>query len=105
VAQPPELAPIVERRRLLVARSSDLRSELARDLGEVRSSTVWVERGYSWLRSGRALLPLVAGAAGLILAYRKGGLLGTAQKLVSVFQLASKVGAVIRTVLERTPAK
>jgi len=90
---------------LLVARSNDLRSEFALSFSQVRSSTVWVERGYSWLRSGRPFWPWVAGAAGLVLAYRKGGLLGTTQKLVSAFQLASKVRSVVRTFLERTPAR
>ena len=105
MAQPSEIIRLCERRRLLVARSSDLRSQFARDFSDLQSSTIWVERGYSWLRSGRALWPLLAGAAGFALAYRKGGWIGVAQKLVSAFQLARNAGGVIKAWLEHSSGK
>ncbi len=105
MAQPPELKGLLERRRQLVARSDELRSQLADDFGAVKTSAVWVERGYSWIRSGRAIWPLLAGAAGLALAFRKGGWLGAAEKMVSVFRFARRMTAVIRTVLESPPVR
>ena len=85
-----QLGDLAARRRLLVAQSSQLREQLAEDLLTLKSSAQWAERGYSLVRSGRALLPWLAGLTGLVITRDSGGWLGKANKAWSWLRLATK---------------
>jgi hypothetical protein len=97
VAQSRELARLAERRRLLVAESARLRRQMAEDLAGLRSATVWVERGYAVVQSGRTLWPLLAGVAGLLVARKKRGWIHTARRLWSWWRLGKQLSGLWRS--------
>jgi len=98
VAQPSQLALLAERRRLLVARSAELRREAALDLSRLHSSTVWFDTGMAVLRSGKALWPLLVGTAGMFASRNREGWLSKAIKFASWIGLGKKVAGLWRSV-------
>lgn len=91
MAAPSQLAQLLERRRLLVARSAELRQEFVQDLTALQSSTAWYEKGLSIVRSGRVILPIVAGVAGLAVGHRRQGMVGKALRVASWMRLGSRL--------------
>jgi hypothetical protein len=87
---------LIERRRLLVAESAQLRHQLAAEIANLSSATVWVERGYATVRTLRSVWPWLAAGAGFFVARKKTGWLGTAGKLWSVWRVARKAASLWR---------
>jgi len=100
VAQPSQLAQLAERKRLLIARSAELRRDVALDLARLHSSTVWVDTGMAVLRSGKALWPLFVGTAGMFVGGNRQGWLGKAIKFASWIGLGKKVAGLWRSAKE-----
>jgi len=100
VAQPSQLVQLAERRRLIVARSAELRREAALDLARLHSSTVWCDTGMAVLRSGKALWPLFVGTAGMFAGGNRQGWLGKAIKFASWIGLGKKVAGLWRSAKE-----
>jgi hypothetical protein len=96
MAQTTRLAELGQRRALLVSRSSEFRQELAQDFSSLESSCIWIDRGYSLMKSGRVLWPWVAGLAGFALASGKTGWLGKTQKLWSAVKIGKRVLSALR---------
>lgn len=91
MAQPSELERLLEQRRLLVARSGELRVQMAQDFARLHRAAGWIERAYALARKGRAFWPILAGLAGLLLVRTGGGWLGRAGKLLSWWRLVRKI--------------
>jgi hypothetical protein len=91
LAEAPEIAALVERRRLLAAESGLLRAQMAQDAAQLVPTIAWAERGYTFVRALRSFWPVVATAAGFLVARKKGGLLGLVGKLWSVWRVAKNV--------------
>jgi hypothetical protein len=100
VAQPSQLAQLAQRKSLLVARSAELRRDVALDLARLHSSTVWVDTGMTVLRSGKALWPLFAGTAGMFAGGNRQGWLGKAIKFASWIGVGKKVAGLWRSAKE-----
>ena len=88
------------RRRLLVARSAELRQQLVNDFAALHSSTAWVERGYQVIRSARAFWPITAGVAGFFLARSPIGLMKKAGSIVSWLRAAKTLSGLWRSLRE-----
>lgn len=91
MAQTGDLVRLAQRRRALVEQSTTLREQVALDFAAVNASVSWVETGYSMVRSGWVLWPLLAGLAGLLVARKSGGWLSRAGRLLSWWRLAKKL--------------
>jgi len=100
VAQPSQLGQLAERRRLLVARSAELRRDVALDLARLQSSTVWIDTGMGVLRSGKALWPLFVGTAGMLAGGNRQRWFGKAIKFASWIGLGKKVVGLWRSARE-----
>lgn len=90
MAQPSELERLAGRRRALVAESGELRRQMAEDATGLQCSTAWIERGFSLAQASRALWPILAGLAGLLLTRAGRGWVGKAGKLFSWWRLARR---------------
>ena len=97
MAQTTQLTHLATRRRLLVARSTELREECSADLVRLRSFSTWVETGFLTLRSGRAVLPMLTTVAGLVSRRNRQGLLGKAVRLASWVGLGKRVAGILRS--------
>jgi hypothetical protein len=93
LAQPSELDRLAEHRSLLVAQSGQLRRQMVEDFAAVRSAAAWVDSGYAIMRSGRALWPVFAGLAGLLVARRSRGWLKKTGKLLSWWRIGKTIHA------------
>jgi len=90
LAQTSQLNQLAERRRVLVARSNELRQECGSDFAKLRSTGTWFERGILALRSGRAVWPMVTGLAGLVGGGTRHGWISKAVRVVSWIGLGKK---------------
>ena len=97
MAESLELETLAHKRRLLVLQNDVLRHQIAEDWNELESRTVWVERGYQVLKSGRVLWPILAGAAGLLLARSKGGLLSKGARVLSWLRVVKRISGVFQS--------
>lgn len=91
MAEPSQLNGLALRRQALVARSNELRRQIANQWSVLESHTTWVERAYDFAQSGRALWPLLAGVVGLLFARGTGGLLSKSAQLVSWWRMGKKL--------------
>jgi hypothetical protein len=97
LAESLELETLAHKRRLLVLQNEVLRQNIAQDWSELESRTAWMERGFQVLKSGRVLWPILAGAAGLLLARGKGGLLSKGARVLSWLRVARRISGVFQT--------
>ncbi len=86
----------IERRRLLLNRSQQLRSEIAAEVENLRPVVGWVERGYSIALSLWSVWPLFGGLAGFLVARKKGTALGKVGKIWSFWRVGKKMLGVFR---------
>jgi hypothetical protein len=106
VAQPSELERLAGQRRRLIAESDALRGQLAEEVAALQRSTSWIERALALAQSSRAIWPILAGLAGLLLARASGGLFGRAGKMLSWWRLTKKLAALWHSFkAQQTPAK
>jgi hypothetical protein len=96
MAQPGELERVAERRRILVAESDLLRSQIAAEVAALENAAGWVDRSYSLLQNLRSWWPLAAAAAGLMLGRSRGGLLKKIGKVWSLWKLVKKATSIWR---------
>ena len=96
-----EIAQLEERRRLLVAESDCLRQQFAGDLMRVQATAVWVDRGYSVFKSLRSYWPILATAAGFLMARKKGARLRLVGKLWAYWRILKKVAGLWRSYSRR----
>jgi len=89
-----------QRRRLLVAQSSDLRSQIADDFTRVRSWTTWIDAGWMVIRSVSSLWP-IAGLGALLFKSKSGGALSKAGKWLSWLRLAFRIRRLFSSSAER----
>jgi hypothetical protein len=104
MAQLSQIAQLEERQRLLVAESDQLRQQMASELAELSTAATWVESGYSLVQSLRSLWPVLAGAAGLFVARKRGGWLQTLGKAWSLWGLAKRVAVLWRRYSAAAPS-
>jgi hypothetical protein len=71
LAQLSEIERLAERRRLLLAESERYRQAIAAQVKNLGPTAVWLDRGYSLARSLRSSWPLLAAAAGFLLARKR----------------------------------
>jgi len=90
LAQRPKIIPLAERRRLLLARSEQQRQQMSAELDNLRPTAAWVERGYSLVHTLRSVWPLVATAAGLLVATKGGSIFRSAGKIWSLWRIGRK---------------
>jgi hypothetical protein len=88
MAQPAELAQVLERRQVLLAESARLRQQAFDQVSNLQRACSWVDTGYAVLRSLRSWWPVAAGAAGLFIGRGQGGFLKKTAKLWSFWRLA-----------------
>jgi len=106
VAQPSELERLAGRRRALVEQSGALRRQMAAAAAGLQSSAAWMERALALAQAGRAIWPILAGLAGLLLARTSGGWFGKAGRLLSWWRLAKKLTSLWPSFkAQQTPAK
>ena len=91
MAQSSEIALVLARRRQLVLESSQLRRQADADLARLAETLTWVERGYSVLQSVRSYWPLLVGAAGFLVARKKGGWVRSLGRLFSMWRVARRL--------------
>ena len=101
MAESLELEALAHKRRLLVLQNEVLRQQIAEDWTELESRTLWAERGLQIIKSGRVLWPILAGAAGLLLARSKGGLLSKGARVLSWWRVAKRISAVFQSLQSR----
>jgi hypothetical protein len=91
VAELSQIEQLAERRRELRAESERLRQQLAGELAKVRAVVVHVEQGYALVKALRPAWPLVASAAGFLVARKGGGLLESLRRVWSWWRLGQRV--------------
>jgi hypothetical protein len=96
LAQSSELAGLAERRDRLLEQSSALRIQIANDFAGLKSSTVWIESGYRFVKASRAIWPFGAVLAGLFLGRKGGSWMKRIGGLLSCWRLARKATALFR---------
>jgi hypothetical protein len=74
-----------------VAESARYRQQLDAELAQLRSVATWVETGFSLARSLRDYWPVLATAAALFGARKKGGLLSALGRGWSLWRLVKKL--------------
>lgn len=97
MAHPSELERLAQQRRSLVTLSDALRRQMAEDAAKLERSLNWIERGYTLVQGSRAIWPIVAALAGLLLARSGGSWLGKAGKLWSWWRLIKKTSGIWRS--------
>ncbi len=102
MAQASELERLAERRRLLVAQSDALRRQLVENIAGLQRSAAWIDRGYELIRTGRAIWPILAALAGLLLARGRGGWFAKAGKLVTSWRMIKKLARLYRSFRAQT---
>ena len=88
MAAPPQIARIEERRRLLLARSEQYRQQLAVEIENLRTTAVWVERGYFTFKKLRNIWPVAVTVAGFLIARKRRAVVQTGS---SLFRNATKL--------------
>ena len=102
MAQLSEIERLAQRRRLLLAESERYRQQIAGHLDNLRPAAAWAERGYSLVRSLCSSWPLLAAAAGFLIARKRhpsrkrGFLLRTLGKAWSLWRLAKTLASLRR---------
>jgi len=85
------MTSIDERRRRLLTESARLRQQLVLDLAGLKATAQRTERVVSFALSLRALWPVIAGAVGLWLGRRRGGLARKAGKIWSWWKIGKRI--------------
>lgn len=91
MAQPSEIEQLAERRRLLVAESGRLRSQVDAELAHLAPVLNRVDKGLLVAHALRSYWPFIAAAAGFLFARKKGSWFRSLPKLLSVWRLARKL--------------
>jgi len=104
LAHQSQIERLEERRRLLLARSEYHRQQLAAEIENLQPTAVWIERGYVAMKKIRTVWPLVATAAGFLLARKGravvktgGTLLGKAGKILAWWRIGKKLTGLWRS--------
>jgi hypothetical protein len=92
----PGINDFAERRRILIARSDQLRGQLAADIGNLRPVVGWIERGYSIAVSLYSFLPIIGGLAGFMVGRRKTSVMGKVTKAWSYWRIGRKMFGLIK---------
>jgi hypothetical protein len=98
LANQSEIEHLAERKRLLLARCEQHRQQMSADLDNLHSVAVWIERGHGAMKRIRTVWPLLATAAGFLIA-RKGraaaktssSLFGKFGKILSWWRIGKKL--------------
>ena len=98
-----ELELLAERKRELLARSQQLRQQIASDVENLRPVAAWVDRGYLLTRSLRSAWPFVGGLAGFFLTRKKASLWRTAGKLWSYWRIGKRLADIWRMYAPKGP--
>jgi hypothetical protein len=79
---------LAQRREQLLAESDRLRQQVAEDITRLEPLFGWADRGYSVARSVITAWPLVAVAAGFLIARKRRGSVSTLTRILSWWKLA-----------------
>jgi hypothetical protein len=93
-----------DRKHLLLARSERHRQQMAADLANLQPAALWVERGYAAMKRIRTVWPLIATAAGFLMARKgravvktSGSILGKFGKVLSMWRIGKKLTGLWRS--------
>jgi hypothetical protein len=93
-----------ERKRLLLARNEQYRQQMAADIDNLRPAVAWAERGYVAMKRIRKVWPLIATAAGFLMARKgravvktSGSILGRFGKILSMWRIGKKLTGLWRS--------
>jgi hypothetical protein len=95
---------LAERKRLLLARSQQYRQQMAADIENLETAALWIERGYVAMNRIRRVWPLIATAAGFLMARKgravvktSGSILGKLAKVLSMWRIGKKLTGLYRS--------
>ncbi len=102
MAQRSEIESLAERRERLLAESDRLRQQVAEDITRLEPLFGWADRGYSVARSVITAWPLLAGAAGFLIARKRRGTVSTLTRILSWWKLGRKAYGLWRAFSSRS---
>jgi hypothetical protein len=103
LANPSEIKRLAERKRLLLGRIEQHRQQMAAEMENLHTTAVWIERGYITMKRIRAVWPILATAAGFLIARKgrvaaktSGSLFGKVRKILSWWHIGRKLTGFLR---------
>jgi hypothetical protein len=103
MAKRSEIESLAEHRQRLLAESDRLRQQVAEDIDHLEPLFGWVDRGYAVARSVIRAWPLVAGAAGFLIARKRRGPASTLTRILSWWKMGLKAYGLWKAFSSRSP--